>query len=86
MANELKILDELLNSINGGYGKSYKKILGTYNYGDFSLIIDHVPDDPSQHSSRLRVRIPLNLAKFPENVLFQPVVLLQPASYPENVL
>ncbi|MBT4485343.1 MAG: ABC-ATPase domain-containing protein [Candidatus Latescibacteria bacterium] len=68
MEKKLKQLDEILNSLDGKMSREYKKIADTYDYGDFSLIIDYVPDDPSNRVSRLRVRVPMKNTGFPKNV------------------
>ena len=44
--NNLIILKEKLNSIDGlDYGR-YQSLLGDYNYPDFKLIIEQIPKDP----------------------------------------
>ncbi|MBE9141976.1 ABC-ATPase domain-containing protein [Planktothrix mougeotii] len=54
----------LLDLDNRGY-KAYKDILGTYEFPDFTLIIDYVQGDPFAAPSKFRVHIPPNVAGFP---------------------
>lgn len=68
MTEKLKNLQKLLESIDGEQRGSYKKITGDYDYGDFNLKVDFVPDDPTKYPARLRVRVPLKNAKFPKDV------------------
>lgn len=49
-----------------GY-KAYKDIAGTYQVGDFTLYIDYVQGDPYAAPSRLRVRVPQEVAGFPKH-------------------
>ena len=58
----------ILKKIDGlGYG-AYKDIQGVYDYGDFTLYIDHVQGDPFAPPSRFRVRVPANKAGFPPDM------------------
>ncbi len=58
-------LRSILQRIDGrGYG-AYKDLRGTYQLGDWTLIIDHVQGDPFAAPSRLRLRLPLSAAGFP---------------------
>ncbi|RDD63305.1 ABC-ATPase domain-containing protein [Ferruginivarius sediminum] len=47
-----------------GY-KAYKDIAGRYAFDGFELLIDHVQGDPFGSPSRLRVRVPAEVAAFP---------------------
>jgi predicted ABC-class ATPase len=59
-------LTETLRRIDGrGYG-AYKDIRGAYQFRDWTLCIDHVQGDPFAAPSRLRLRLPLAAAGFPE--------------------
>ncbi len=49
---------------NRGY-KAYKDIVGTYEFPNFTLIIDYVQGDPFATPSKFRVQIPLKIAGFP---------------------
>ena len=61
-------LNELLVEIDGQGYKTYKRIHGSYLFGDYVLSIDHVQGDPFAAPSRFRVRIDLGRAGFPENL------------------
>ncbi len=55
-----------LQRIDGKGYKAYKDIQGnTYEFSDFELIVDHVQGDPFAAPSRLRVRVPQDIARFP---------------------
>jgi len=56
---------------NRGY-KAYKDILGTYEFPDFTLIIDYVQGDPFAAPSKFRVHIPSNIAGFPPELYRTP--------------
>lgn len=49
---------------NRGY-KAYKDIVGTYEFPNFTLIIDYVQGDPFAAPSKFRVQIPSKIAEFP---------------------
>ncbi len=49
---------------NRGY-KAYKDIMGTYEFPNFTLIIDYVQGDPFATPSKFRVQIPPTIAGFP---------------------
>jgi predicted ABC-class ATPase len=55
---------KLLDLDNRGY-KAYKDVLGTYEFEDFTLIIDYVQGDPFAAPSKFRVHISPNIAEFP---------------------
>ena len=48
-------LANLLTEVEGQGYKSYKRLQGEYQFGDFRLFIDHVQGDPFAESSRCRV-------------------------------
>lgn len=58
---------KLLDLDNRPY-KSYKDILGHYEFEDFTLIIDYVQGDPFAAPSKFRVHIPPNVAGFPPDL------------------
>jgi predicted ABC-class ATPase len=60
LSKELKRLDRR------GY-KAYKDIAGRWDFQNFQLYIDHVQGDPFAAPSRLRVRVPMQVADFPED-------------------
>ena len=57
-----------LSQIDGRGYKAYKAIEGSYNFPEFSLIIDHVQGDPFADPSRLRVMVRQEIAGFPPNL------------------
>jgi predicted ABC-class ATPase len=69
-AFEKERLISILQRIDGrGYG-AYKDIRGVYRLqGDWTLYIDHVQGDPFAAPSRLRLRLPLHIATFPDACL-----------------
>jgi len=71
MVNEKKpqeILNKALMAIDRKSASAYRNITGSYNYDNFTLTIDYVPDDPGKYSSRFRATMPLNIAKFPDDI------------------
>ena len=46
---------------------AYKAIKGRYQYQDYELLIDHVQGDPFAIPSKVRVRISIDTAGFPED-------------------
>ena len=66
-----KVSDELKNlirRIDGRGYKAYKDLEGVYNFIQYHLYIDHVQGDPFAAPSRIRVRVPQELAGFPEEL------------------
>lgn len=59
-------LNHILNRIDGRGYPAYKDIRGTYDFPAFTLFIDHVQGDPFAEPSRMRVRVPMRRAVFPE--------------------
>ncbi len=57
----------MLRRIDGRGYKAYKDIRDTYDFGIFTLIVDHVQGDPYAAPSRVRVRVPQENARFPED-------------------
>ncbi|ACK69412.1 conserved hypothetical protein [Gloeothece citriformis PCC 7424] len=52
-----------------GYGyKAYKDIKGSYEFPDFSLIIEHIQGDPFAAPSKLIAKIPQSVAQFPSHL------------------
>ena len=65
-------LRRALTRIDGRGYKAYKEIRGTYDFGDFTLHIDHVQGDPFAAPSRLRVRVPQEIAAYPPETYADP--------------
>jgi predicted ABC-class ATPase len=60
-------LRSTLRRIEGKGYKAYKDIEGDYDWGEFTLFIDHAQGDPFASPSLLRVRIPQRIALFPKD-------------------
>ncbi len=60
-------LKRILARIDGRGYKAYKDIRNTYSAGLYTLIIDHVQGDPFAAPSRIRVKLPREVAGFPED-------------------
>jgi len=54
--------------IDGKGYKAYKDIEGIFDYGPFTLHIDHVQGDPFAAPSRLRVHVPISMTGFPSSL------------------
>ncbi|MHC4268439.1 MAG: ABC-ATPase domain-containing protein [Planctomycetota bacterium] len=66
----MKTQNELVQTLMKMDGKSYpayKAIKGRYQYQDYELFIDHVQGDPFAIPSKVRVRISIDTAGFPED-------------------
>ncbi len=59
-------LTQKLGRIDGLGYKAYKDIQGSYEAGDYFLFIDHVQADPYAPPSKIRLRLPMKKAGFPE--------------------
>lgn len=57
-----KDLRRILAQIDGRGYKTYKDIQGSYDFGAFTLYIDHVQGDPFASPSKARVRVPQRVA------------------------
>jgi len=64
-------LQRTLQRIDNKPYPAYKEIKGSYSFDGFTLIIDHVQGDPYAAPSRLRIRMPLEVAGFPEELWAQ---------------
>ena len=73
MALRIENLSDTLRRIDGRGYKAYQDIRGEYIYTgpglSFTLIVDHVQADPFAPPSRVRVRIPQQVAGFPQHYL-----------------
>lgn len=68
MARETRTAEDLsllFRKIDHHGYKAYKELRGTWAFRNFNLIIDHVQGDPFAAPSRVRVRVPMELAGFP---------------------
>ncbi|MCD6328098.1 ABC-ATPase domain-containing protein [bacterium] len=55
-----------LKSIDRSGYKSYKTLAGRYKCGDYILIFDIIQSDPFAPPSRIRVRVPSDVSRFPK--------------------
>lgn len=61
-------LRNILQRIDGAGYKAYKDIKGSYQFPNFLLICDRIQGDPFASPSKLRVKIPQTVAKFPSQL------------------
>lgn len=63
----MKQLKKILSNIDGKGYKAYKELQGkSFNFPDFELHFFHIQGDPFASPSRLMVRVPQDLAAFPQ--------------------
>lgn len=60
-------LRRTLRRIDGRGYKAYKDVEGAYDFGEYVLFVDHVQGDPFASPSRVRVRVPQEVAGFPRD-------------------
>ena len=65
-------LGKMLSRIDGMGYKSYKRIEGAFDFGDFTLCVDHVQGDPFAAPSQIRVMVPQQRARIPEECYMNP--------------
>ncbi|GAB4255307.1 MAG: ABC-ATPase domain-containing protein [Deferrisomatales bacterium] len=68
-------LQRTLSRLDGGPYPAYKDIRGSYEFPDFTLVVDHVQGDPFAAPSRIRVRVALERAGFPSEYWQEPARL-----------
>ena len=61
------LCDQLL-ACDGAPYPVYKNFKGEWSFDDFSLILDHIQADPYANPSKVRVRIPLAVSGFPQEL------------------
>ncbi|KXG74468.1 hypothetical protein AN618_22980 [Fervidicola ferrireducens] len=66
-------LKKIIARINGKGYKAYKELQGDYDFGGFVLYIDHVQGDPYAAPSRVRMRVDMKRAGFPQELYKTPV-------------
>ena len=54
-----------LRRLDGRGYKAYKELTGNYRFPDWTLYIDHVQGDPFAALSKMRLRVPQDVAKLP---------------------
>ncbi len=62
--NEQDLYDKLIPLDGRGY-KAYKEIKGSYQFPKFNLIVEHIQSDPFASPSKLIIKIPHSVTKFP---------------------
>jgi len=65
-------LHQLLLQLDGRGYKAYRDIKGSYQFSDFTLIVDRVQGDPFATPSQVRVQLPHTIAKFPPHLRSTP--------------
>ncbi|MHB9028289.1 MAG: P-loop domain-containing protein [Candidatus Latescibacterota bacterium] len=65
---DAETLRKLLHSLEGRHLGGYNELSGEYDYGDFILAVDYIPEDPARQPARLRVRMSMETARFPKDV------------------
>jgi predicted ABC-class ATPase len=68
-AGESHELADLLERLDGRGYKAYRDIEGAWRFADFTLFVDRVQSDPFASPSKLRVRVPLEIAALPDGCL-----------------
>jgi predicted ABC-class ATPase len=61
-------LKRILDRIDGRGYKAYQDIRGCFDFGRFTLFVDHVQGDPFASPSRMRIRVPQGVAGFSSNL------------------
>ncbi|NET43723.1 ABC-ATPase domain-containing protein [Okeania sp. SIO2B3] len=72
MTNQQTLRQKLLDLDNCNY-KAYRDIQGSYEFPDFTLIIDYIQGDPFGAPSKLRVQVPYTVAAFPPELYQSPI-------------
>lgn len=67
MGNQESLRRYLIQLDRGSY-KAYKNIQGSYDFSNFTLIIDYVQGDPFAAPSKFRVQVPPKVAQFPREL------------------
>jgi predicted ABC-class ATPase len=60
-------LQRTLQRIDGRGYPAYKDLRGSYRFDDFTLSLDHIQGDPFAAPTRVRVRLPMQIAGFPQD-------------------
>ncbi|MGD9076983.1 MAG: ABC-ATPase domain-containing protein, partial [Desulfobacteraceae bacterium] len=66
--NSVEELRRTFSRIDGRGYKAYKDLEGAYDFGQFSLHVDHVQGDPFAAPSKVRVRVPMSRAALPPSL------------------
>lgn len=71
MRNQESLRQQLVHLDRRGY-KAYQDIQGSYDFTDFTLIVDRVQGDPFASPSQLRVQMPQRIAQWPPDLYNTP--------------
>jgi predicted ABC-class ATPase len=74
-------LRRILSRIDGRGYKAYREIRGSFDFGPFTLTVDHVQGDPFAAPSKLRVRVAQSEARLPASLFRTPVRRVAFADY-----
>jgi len=69
MSSDKFQLKQTLNQLDGRNYKAYHDIKGEFQFDQFTVFVDHVQGDPFAKPSRIRVRVPRQFARFPEDTV-----------------
>ncbi len=69
----MKHLTARLQTLDGKGYKAYKALQGRYDFGHYTLIIDHVQGDPYSAPSRIRLLLQPQAAGFPPHCYANPI-------------
>ncbi|HEY5648760.1 MAG TPA: ABC-ATPase domain-containing protein [Nitrospiria bacterium] len=62
-------LSRKFQQLDGRGYKAYKEVTGSYDFGEFTLVIDHVQGDPFAKPSRMRIQVPREIAGIPDELI-----------------
>ena len=68
MPDHLDLAKELQRLDGRGY-KAYSSLRGAHSFPSFTLFVDHVQGDPFAAPSRIRLRVPREIANQPEALM-----------------
>jgi len=80
MTTQHQLRDQLYRLDGQSYG-AYKSLKGDYDFGEFTLHIDHVQGDPFAAPSRVRVGVSQVVAEFPKSLWEVPCRAIALADY-----
>ncbi|WP_291633531.1 ABC-ATPase domain-containing protein [Clostridium sp.] len=76
-----EVLKREIDRIDGKSYRVYKDLEGEYDFGNFTLCIDHVQGDPFASPSRIRVIVNQKVAKFPKELFNSKIKNIAIADY-----
>lgn len=66
MLKDIGELENIIKSLDGKRCEELYKIKGEYSFGDFTLSIDYIPENPQKFPAGMRARVSLRDSDFPE--------------------